>query len=103
MASTVEIPLIAAPQGFSVSLAGTGYVMKVAWNPAAQYWVLDIADANSVPLVGGMPMLPGADLLAQYHSLGIAGQLLVGNDVSPNEPPGYAELGTIGHLYFVPS
>lgn len=97
-----EIPLIAAGQTFAVTLAGTDYNMKVRWNAASSCWILDISDATENPLVSGIPMVTGADLLEQYAYLGIGGQLFVQTDNDTDAVPTYANLGTTGHLFFVP-
>jgi len=66
-----------------------------------QAWVLDIADVSSDPIVQGIPLVTGCDLLAQYAYLGIPGQLVVQTDGSPDTMPTYANLGTNSHLYYV--
>lgn len=96
-----EIPMAAQAQTFSITLNGKDYVMRTVWGQESEAWLLDIADANEVPLVQGIPMLTGADLLAQFEYLGIGGALIVQTDSNPDVVPGYDSLGTTGHLYFV--
>ena len=98
----VEIPLIAAGQTFSVTLIGVSYNMAVRWSIPQNCWMLDIADTNDIPILSGIPMITGADLLEQYGHLGIGGQLIVASDNDPIEVPTYTSLGTLGHLFFVP-
>lgn len=100
--SMFEIPLIAAPQTLSVSFGGTIYDLTVKWNEASQCWVLDIADVSGVPILSGIPLVAGVDLLEQYEYLNFGGQLIAGNDTDAG-PPTFANLGTTGHLYFVPT
>jgi len=101
--SALEIPLVASTaQRFNVSLVGVSYVMKVRWCAPANSWVLDIADANDVPIVSGIPMITGADLLEQYGYLGIGGQLICQSDDDTDAVPTFDNLGNIGRLYFVP-
>ena len=101
-----EIPLQATPQTLSVSLNGNTYNLTVHWcdGPTIQSpcWILDIADVNDNPLAQGIPMVTGADLLEQFGYLGIGGQLFVQTDNDPDAVPTFTNLGTIGHLYFVP-
>lgn len=97
-----EIPLIASNQAFTTTLAGTDYGMKLKWNGAANCWMLDISDATGKALVSGIPLITGADLLEQYRYLGIPGQLFVQTDNDTDAVPTKANLGTNGHLYFVP-
>lgn len=100
--ATLEIPLLPRNQTFSITLAGSIYQMAVTWRDAPQGgWVLDIADANSVPLVQGIAMITGADLMAQYATLGFPGQLWVQSDFDPDLPPTFDNLGSGSHLYFV--
>lgn len=99
----LEIPLIPAPQSFRVQLVGVFYSMSVRWNIPAGAWVLDIADVDDVPIVAGIPLITGADLLEQYEYLGIGGQLIVQSDDNVDAVPTYANLGSIGHLYFIPA
>lgn len=98
----VEIPLIAAAQKLRVTLVGVTYAMKIQWCPPSSCWVLDIADTNDVPIVTGIPMITGEDLLGQYAYLGIGGQLIVQTDSDVDAVPTYDNLGSLGHLYFVP-
>lgn len=107
MTTVVEIPLVAAtPRNFRVVLAGSTYAMHVYWCVPAQCWVLDIADQDSVPLVNGLAMVTGTDLLVQYGYLDITVQLLVVSDQKPPDVvPGWNDWGSggtsTGHLYAV--
>lgn len=102
MATPFEIPLSPMAQRFTIQLAGTFYVLRFTWNVLLMTWVLDIANANDKPMACGIPLITGADLLAQYKYLGIGGQLIVQSDTDVNAVPTYANLGSIGHLYFIP-
>lgn len=96
-----EIPLSPKPQVFSISLGGVTYKMTLRWNEPASSWMLDIGDETGALLVGSVPLVTGADLLAQYAYLGFAGKLIVQTDHDPNAVPTYDNLGTTGHLYFI--
>jgi hypothetical protein len=99
-----EIPLQPTPQLLSVTLAGVVYQLTVRWNSFAGTWVLDIAgQSGSPPLVQGIPMLTGQDLLAQYAYLQIGGKLVVQTDQTPYALPTKTDLGTLSHLYFLVS
>lgn len=96
-----EIPLSPQAQKFAIALGGVTYNLTVKWNNAPQGgWILDIADQNDVPLVGGIPLVTGADLLAQYDYLGFGGKLLVQTDYDAFATPTFTNLGTQCHLYF---
>jgi len=103
MATPYEIPLTAEPQTFQIALAGTTYTLTLVWNQFASNWILDIADNNSVPIVQGIPLVTGTDLLAQYGHLNFGGQLIVQTDHDLNATPTLDNLGSNSHLYFVVS
>jgi predicted Zn-dependent protease with MMP-like domain len=96
-----EIPLSGKSQSFQVVVLNVTYVFTVIWRDAASEWVLDIADVNSNPLVQGLPLVTGCDLLGQYAYLGLGFQLWVATDGDPDAVPIYANLGTQSHLYVV--
>lgn len=104
------VPTQPMPQAFAISLAGVTYNLTLKWNDVlyrgglvTPCWMLDIADANNVPLATGLPLVTGADLLAQHPYLGIGGQLIVQSDNDPNLVPDFDTLGRTGQLYFVTS
>lgn len=102
MATIVEIPLIAAPQTFNVPLGGNTYEFRIYWlEKMAQCWQLDISDSSGNLLIAGVPMLTGANLLAQHAYLSFPGQLWIGVDYDPTGEPTRANLGINSHLYFV--
>lgn len=96
-----EIPLSPTPQSFTIPLAGATYRLTVKWCAASASWTLDIADAADNAILSGIPLVTGADLLAQYGHLGIGGQLIVQTDTDPDAVPSFDDLGVTGHLYFV--
>lgn len=99
--STYEIPLSPTPQQFNIALAGVNYQLRVHWCDAAQVWVLDVASNEGNLLVGGIPLVTGADLLAQYPYLTFGGALVAQTDFDLAAPPNFTNLGILGHLYFV--
>jgi len=101
MSATFIIPLAAPPQAFTCSLNGVTYRLTVIWRNAAPGWFLDIADDQGDLIVGGIPLVTGADLLAQYEYLGIGGQLVVASSSDVDAPPTFAGLGTATLLYYV--
>lgn len=96
-----EVPLTPQDQKFAIALGGKTYNLTVAWNNAPTGgWVLNIADENNVMLVAGIPLVTGADLLAQYEYLNFGGKLLVQTDYAAFATPDFNNLGTQSHLYF---
>lgn len=106
MATVYEIPLSAANQTFSVTLGNAGYRLTVTYRDADEAgWLLDIADAESGPVVSGVPLVTGADLLAPYShlSIGGGGKLYASTDGDEYAVPTFTNLGTLAHLYWVPN
>ena len=96
-----EIPLSGASAAFQTTILNVVYTFTLQWRNAAGLWYLDIADASGNPIVNGIPLITGADLLAQYKHLGFGFQLWVQSDVTPDALPTYENLGTSSHLYVV--
>ena len=101
MTTPYEIPLIAAPQTFTITLAEIQYQLTVKWCGAGPCWVMDVADADGNPLIGSIPLVTGTDLLGQYEYMGIGGRLEVESDVTLTDVPDFETLGVTGHLYFI--
>ena len=98
-----EIPLSPNPQTFMISLNGTDYRLTFYWNSPANCWMLDLADADSNPMIQGIPVVTGLDLLYQYKYLGVAGSLVVQTDYDTPAVPTFENLGVTGRVYFVVS
>lgn len=96
-----RIPLTPKPQTFNLQLGAVLYTVTARWNTFANVWVLDFADENGTPILGGVPMVTGANLLEQYDYLGFKGTLYAQNDVDPTIPPAFDNLGTGANLYYV--
>lgn len=102
MPTIAEIPLSPQAQTFGITLAGRPLAMTLKFMEAGGAgWILDIADSRGNPLVGGIPLVTGHDLLEQYAYLGLGGQLFVSTNGDPDAVPTYANLGVASHLYFV--
>ncbi|MCT4707339.1 hypothetical protein MUA04_02165 [Enterobacteriaceae bacterium H11S18] len=98
--SIAEIPLSADNQLFTLQLAGQQLRLRLIYRDVAG-WVLDILDPDDLPIVSGIPLVPGVDLLAAYGSLGFSGGLWVVSDDETQEYPSKTNLGYGSHLYFV--
>lgn len=93
-----EIPLTAKPQKFSIALSGTTYRLTMKWSAFGQCWMLDIADADDVAIVSGIPVVIGSDLLAQYEYLNFGGKLYAQSD--DGLPPNFTNLGETAKVYW---
>ncbi len=102
MTQTVyTIPLNGAPQQFTIALGTTVYTLLLFWNAVQQGWFLNIGDNNNNPIVSGIPLVTGADLLAQYEYLNFGGSLYVQTASDVDAIPTFTNLGTNSNLFFV--
>lgn len=102
MPTFYEIPLSPDPQRFTVTLSGVDYRMTVQYRDAGGAgWVLDVADATNQPLVSGLPLVTGVDLLGQYSHLEFRGRLWVQGSANPDDVPTFEDLGIGSHVFWV--
>ena len=109
MPDVSEIPLSGWPQRFNLNVpleGGSGAVGKYFMvfqyrNAPMGGWVMDINDGAGNPLVCGIPLVTGADLLAQYAYLGLGGHIVVVSDAAPDAVPTFDNLGSGSHVYWV--
>lgn len=91
-----EIPLQPQNQTFSTTIAGTIFKMTVIWR--VECWFIDIYSSDGTLIVGGIPMVTGADLLGQYSYLNLGFSLFVVCSVQGQDYPTENDLGTGSHL-----
>lgn len=102
MAKTAyEIPLTPEAQVFLIALGGATYALTLRWNAAAACWVLDIASQAREPILTGVPVVTGINLLNQYAYLGFGGMLIAQTDHDPDAVPTMENLGTAGRIFFL--
>jgi hypothetical protein len=103
MPSFFEIPLqIGTPQTFQITLGQTDYQLTLLYrNVTDGGWTLDISDTVGNPIVQGIPLVTGVDLLAQYAHLGFGGKLWVQTLSDPDAVPTFRNLGDDGLLWWV--
>lgn len=95
-----EIPLSPNPQTFTISLSGVDYRLTVQWrNAEGAGWILDIADTSANPIIQGIPLVTGVNLLEQFEYL-ISGVLWVQTTADPDAVPTFDNLGVGSHLYW---
>lgn len=93
----IELPITAdlPHQSFSVQLDGTVFRLRLRYNWRAGHWALDLADSSGAPLISGVAVRLGVDLLAQYADDRLpSGKLFAMNWVAPYQPPGRDNFGT---------
>ncbi len=97
-----KIPLDNVPQRFAIELAGRSLVIVSQWNDEMPAWTVDIIDGDTEePLIMCLPLVSGADLLAQHEYIGIPGQLIVYTDGDELSPPTLSNLGQEANLYYL--
>lgn len=101
MTTYYEIPLSPKPQTFNIPLVGVTYGFTTKWNIFNASWILDISDASGNAILSGIPLITGADLLAQYGYLAFGFKLVCQTDNDPDAVPTYENLGETGHLYAI--
>lgn len=101
--ATFQIPLTPTPQRFGITLSGRDYRLTTRFrNVPEGGWTLDIADADDVPIVQGIPLVTGANLLEQYPHLGFRGRLFMQTLDNPDAVPTFDNLGREALLFWVP-
>lgn len=102
MAQTFQIPLAPTPQRFGITLEGRELRLTTRFqNVAEGGWTLDIADNQDAPILSGIPLVTGADLLEQYRYLGFKGRLFVQTLNDPDAVPTFDNLGSEALLFWV--
>lgn len=91
-----EIPLTADNQHFSILIGGTTWRISIIWRDL--YWIMNIQNGRSEPVISGIPLVTGADLLAQYAHMGIGFKLVVVCDENTQDYPTKNDLGGRSHL-----
>jgi hypothetical protein len=96
-----EIPLKPEPQTLSVLFpTGVTYQLRLIYaNADVPAWILDINDAQGKPILQGIPLVTGADLLAQYAYAQLGVKLFCTTDGDPTAVPQALNLGRTAHLW----
>lgn len=102
-----SIPLTGIPETFSIAIAGKTYRLTLTYRDTDEGgWVLDIANDTDDPgaaILQGVPLVTGADLLAQYPDLAFGFALTVEHpgDLLEGEPS-FRGLGAIKFIVETP-
>lgn len=96
-----EVPTSPRPQSFSTVFPnGVTYQIRLIYQFNADHcWIMDISDVSGNPIVCGIPLVTGCDLLEQYAYLGLGCSLYVTTDGDQMTPPRFYNLGTSSHLW----
>ena len=91
-----EIPLNYGNQKFNIKLGATQYKLQLIYR--ASRWYLDIFDTAENPLIAGLPMVVGDNILAQHQHI-IKGSLYMLN-ANEDESQNFSDLGVNIKLYW---
>lgn len=95
-----QLPLQSGPQTYDIVLSGIDYQLTFTYHDALDMgWTLDVSFADGSPIIAGIPLVCGSDLLAQYQHLNLGGALIVLN--ANQMAPTYADMGTSLVLLYV--
>jgi hypothetical protein len=86
---------------FRIMVGNTDYWFQTQYREAEEAgWVLDLLDANEQPMIMGIALVAGLDLMWQYHHMGV-GFSLVLKTREDRGTPTYESLGTDDELLLV--
>ena len=96
-----EIPLSPQPQALNVTFpSGVSYDLRLVYLfTPNDCWELDINDSDGNPIVCGIPLVTGADLLAQYAYLNFGCKMYCTTDGDNSAVPRFYNLGNTAHLW----
>lgn len=100
--SVYEIPVTPGqPQTMFVQFPnGKTYQLRLIYQfTPNDCWLLDINDAFGNSILCGVPLITGADLLAQYEYLGFDCSLYCTTDADVGAVPKFYNLGKTAHLW----
>jgi hypothetical protein len=100
---TYKIPVTPGiAQTFTCTLTqGLTLWFRLYWVEAPEAgWAMDIGRSSTEPIVCGIPLLPGQDLLAQYPELEIPVVLYINTPGFPERVPAFDELGVSTFLLY---
>lgn len=102
MAAVWEFPLLPQPQQMQVQLGEVDYTVRFGWCASPEGgWFIDIADVDGKPIIRGLTLTAGENILQQFDYLGIPGEIRVQTDSEPLVEPTFENLGSNGKVLFI--
>lgn len=95
-----EIPLTPDNQQFTTAINGVNYSILTLWRDDAG-WIIDLLYSSGADIVTGIPLVTGANLLAQFPYLDLGFGLAVVCDDPAQDYPTKTDLGINSHLLAV--
>jgi hypothetical protein len=87
-------------QTFLTPINGVLYTLRFYFKDTPEAgWTLDISDNSGEPIVCGIPLVTGADMLAQYAYLAFGFKMFMITAGDPPHKPAFADLGAITQVY----
>lgn len=96
-----ELPFQARAETFNIDLGARTVRLTTRFCPPSESWLLDIDETDGTPLLRGLPLVTGVDMLGQHKHLGLGGELRVQSVPNLDIVPDYDALGTTGFVFFV--
>ncbi len=97
-----EFPLSPNAQQMTVPIGGSELTFRFAWADSPDGgWFVDISRLDGTPLVRGLPLTAGENVLQKFDYLGIGGAIYVQTDADPLIEPTYDNLGLNGRVLLV--
>ncbi len=95
-----SIPLYSGAQQFQVSLENRTIQIRLIWREAeGGGWFMDLSETDGTPILAGLPLRCGYNLLEQYQYLGL-GKMMCLIDGDDSHEPTYEDMGSTLKLYW---
>lgn len=87
---------------FEIELSGELFSISVRYNKRMERWIMDISDLSDNLICGGIPLVIGSDLLADYARDNLPkGEMYILNFKSQYENPTENTIEEDAYLYYV--
>lgn len=103
--ATQEFPLLpATAQEMTITLGTKEYTVRFAWCATPEGgWFMDMYDLALEPMIRGLPLVAGVNVLQQFDYLQIPGEIRVQVDEDTLIEPTFENFGTTGKVVFITS
>lgn len=87
----------------TVALDGRNYVIWAKWNSTYEFWTIDIRDQVFEPIIHGLKLVPGVELIRRYSNEKLPPGSLMAVDFSQDlERIGRSDMGREAGLVYFP-
>lgn len=102
--ATWYFPLLPQAQEMQIQLGDVDYTIRFGWCDTTDGgWFIDLSDVDGNPIIMGLPLTAGENVLQQFDYLKLPGEIRVQTDGSPLVEPTYDNLGSNGQVLFISS